>query len=225
MQQGAASGLLALFDSYGYLALAGLVLLAAAGVPLPFPVSGAFVALGALTAEAHGPSFLALIVVAVLAAAAGHSVDFWVGRAGGGPLLRRWQARLARRMGAETLARAERGLARGSSLLILLTRFLLTPLASPVSLLAGAARVPYRRYLALELVGQAIYFTGYLTLGRILGVAITRNPLTFVALFALIALLVVAPTLLLRLRPDLLRRLTGGRDARHSPAEDYVRLS
>jgi hypothetical protein len=56
-------------------------------------------------------------------------------------------------------------------------------------------------------------------------VAITRNPLTFVALFALIAALVVAPTLLLRLRPGLLRRLAGERHTSQSPAEDYVRLS
>jgi hypothetical protein len=55
------TGLVHLFDSYGYLALGTLLLLAAAGVPLPWPIAASFVVLGALTAYPSGPSFLALV--------------------------------------------------------------------------------------------------------------------------------------------------------------------
>jgi membrane-associated protein len=195
--------------SYGYPALALLVALAAAGVPLPFPVAAAFVALGALTAAPHGPSFLALAAVAIPAAAAGHSFDYWLGRAGS-PLLRRWLAYIERRSHGSALLQGERGLARNGSLLILLTRFLLTPIASPVSALAGAARMPYPRYLTLELVGQAIYFCGYLALGRALGPAVARSGLTIVLFFGVLALVILVPAALLRLRLGVQRRLLGG---------------
>jgi membrane protein DedA with SNARE-associated domain len=195
--------------TYGYPALALLVALAAAGVPLPFPVAAAFVALGALTAAPRGPSFLVLALVAIPAAAAGHSLDYWLGRAGS-PLLRRWLARIERGLQGSALLRGEQGLARNGSLVILLTRFLLTPIASPVSALAGAARVPFPRYLMLELVGQAIYFCGYLALGRALGPAVARSGLNVVLFFGVLALVILAPAALLRLRLGVLRRPLGG---------------
>lgn len=203
------AGLLAFVNSYGYPTVALLVALAAAGVPVPFPVAAAFVALGALTGDPRGPAFLPLAAVATLAAAVGHSADYGLGHAGG-PLLRRGLARVERALGGDALTRLERGLARGGSgtLLIFLTRCALTTLATPVSLLAGAARVPYRRFLALELAGEAIYFTGYMALGRALGPAVARSLPTLLLLSALIAALVLAPTLVLRLRPGLLRRVT-----------------
>jgi membrane-associated protein len=203
------------FAAYGYPALALLVTLAAAGAPLPFPVAAAFVALGALTATPHGPSFVALLVVALLAATIGHSVDYWLGRAGS-PLLRGGLARLERRTGWASPARAERGFAHNGGALILLTRFLLTPIASPVSALAGATRFPYVRYLALEALGQLIYFAGYLGLGRALGPTLVHSGPTTVLFFGVIALVAIAPILLLRLRPGLLRRLT---QPSTSPAE------
>lgn len=190
--------------TYGYPALALLVALAAAGVPLPFPVAAAFVALGALSAAPNGPNFIALAGVALVAAAFGHSLDYWLGRAGS-PLLRRGMAQLEKRVGWASLARTEQGFARNGGMLILVSRFLLTPFASPVSALAGVAHYPFARYLALEVLGQTIYFFGYLGLGRVLGPAMTRNGLTIVLFFGIIALVVLVPMLVLRLRPNLLR--------------------
>jgi membrane protein DedA with SNARE-associated domain len=203
-----AAGLLAFLSSYGYPAVALLVALAAAGVPVPIPISAAFVALGALTADPRGPSFVGLVVVATLAAATGHSVDYWAGR-GGGPPLRKGMARLERVLGADLFARVERGMGRGGSLLILLTSCVVTTVATPVSLLAGVTRVPYGRYLALELAGEAIYFTGYLTLGRALGPAMARSLPTTILFSLLLGALILAPALLLRVRPGLLRRVAG----------------
>ena len=58
------TGLIHLFEGYGYLALGALLLLAAAGAPLPWPIAASFVVFGALTAHPSGPSFLALALVA-----------------------------------------------------------------------------------------------------------------------------------------------------------------
>lgn len=71
--------------------------------------------------------------------------------------------------------RVEQGITRNASLLIFITRCLLTPLAGPVSLLAGAARIAVPRYLVWELAGTALYFCGYLALGRLLGPALLRD--------------------------------------------------
>lgn len=197
-----ATGIIHLFgsSSYGYLALATLLLLAAAGVPLPAPITAALIALGALTIRPDGPSFLALAVVATLAAATGHSLDYWMARSSS-PVLERWRRRLERRFrrGA-MLARLEEGFVRNSGLVILITRCLLTPLASPVSLLAGAAYIAFPVYLVLELAGTSLYVCGYLTLGRLVGPTLARAPLTLAIFYSVLALLVALPSLLRRLR-------------------------
>ena len=117
-----------------------LPLLAAA--PLPWPIAASFAVFGALTARPSGPSFPALALVATRAAATGHSLLYWLGRRQ--RRLQRWrrQRRLQRQAAA---LRVEQGLAQNASLLIFITRCLLTPLAGPVSLLAGAARIAVPR--------------------------------------------------------------------------------
>lgn len=207
-----ATTILSLLSAYGYPALGVLVAVAAAGVPIPFPMTTTFVALGALSAGAGGPNFLALAVVGTLAAAAGHSADYGLGRSGR-PFALRWRARLERRIGSQTLGRVERWLVESSTLAILLTRFPLTTLASPVSLGAGVMRVTYKRFLALELLGKATYFTTCLLLGRLLGPALTHN-LVVVALWSvLVTLLMLTPLALLRLwirsSPQRVRHPTG----------------
>lgn len=199
------ASILSLLSSYGYPALGILVALAAAGVPLPFPMTTTFVTLGALTATAHGPNLLALLIVGTLAAAVGHSADYGLGRSTRPFALRR-RARLERRIGSQTLGAVERWLAQSSTLAILLTRFPLTSLACPVSLGAGLMRVTYGRFLVLELIGKTAYFTICLLLGRLFGPAVTRH----MALVILGSLLV---TLLVFLTSMALVRL----QARNSP--------
>jgi membrane-associated protein len=204
-----ATGLIHLFDSYGYLALAALLLLAATGVHLPVPITATLIMLGALTARPDGPSFLALAVVAAPAAATGHNLNYWLGRSSS-PVLERWRQRLERRVhrGA-LLARLEKGSVRNAGLVILVTRCLLTPLASPVSLLAGAAHIAFPIYLVLELAGTSLYVCGYLTLGRLLGPTLARAPLTLAIFYGILALLIALPSLLRqlrRLRPAVLRQ-------------------
>ena len=191
------SGLIHLFEGYGYLALGALLLLAAAGAPLPWPIAASFVVFGALTAHPSGPSFLALALVATVAATTGHSLLYWLGRSGS-PRLQRWRQRLERRLrrGA-TAMRVEQGITRNASLLIFITRCLLTPLAGPVSLLAGAARIAVPRYLVWELAGTALYFCGYLALGRLLGPALLRDTHSLALFYGIIAVVIALPSLLL----------------------------
>ena len=200
------TGLVHLFEGYGYLALGALLLLAAAGAPLPWPIAASFVLFGALTAHPSGPSFPALALVATMAATTGHCFLYWLGRSTS-PRLQRWRLRLERRLQRKASAlRVEQGIARNASLLIFITRCLLTPLAGPVSLLAGAARVAVPRYLVWELAGTALYFCGYLALGRLLGPALLRDAHSLALFYGVVAVVIALPSLLLWLRAGVLHR-------------------
>lgn len=193
--------------SYGYPALALIMLAAAAGVPLPVPVVALLVAAGALSAQPHGPSWALLALCGIPAAAAGHSLDYWLGRAGS-PLVTRWMRRLERHLGGMTLHHAQHsGRWAGGPLLVFLTRWTLTALASPVAALAGAVRMPYRTFLGAEVAGETIYVCGLLALGRLLGPALPHNGLFSPALWIAVAVAMLAATALL---PRLWRRLRAG---------------
>jgi membrane protein DedA with SNARE-associated domain len=200
------TSLLHLLSLYGYPGLAALVLVAATGIPVPVPVAGLFIVLGMLTVNPHGPGFLATAALATVAAAGGHSVDYWLGRAGS-PLLEKGLRRIERTLGGAIVMRAELGISRSSGLLIVLTRCILTAVASPVSALAGAMRIAFPLYLALELLGEAIYFAGYLALGRLLGSTLARSGLTLAVAWTVAAIVIIGPALLIRLRPRLVGRL------------------
>lgn len=193
--------------SYGYPALALIMLAAAAGVPLPVPVAALLVAAGALSTQSHGPSWMILALCGVLAASAGHSLDYWLGRAGS-PLVTRWMRRLERHIGGRAIHRTRAGGWAVGPLLVFLTRWTLTALASPVAALAGAVRMPYRVFLVAEVAGETIYVCGLLALGRLLGPALPRDGFFAPALWiGVVVVLVVAATALL---PRLWRRLHTG---------------
>jgi membrane-associated protein len=194
--------------SYGYPALALIMLAAAAGIPLPVPVAALLVAAGALSAQPHGLSWALLALCGVPAAAAGHSLDYWLGRAGS-PLVTRWMRRVEHHtIGGIALHRTRAGSWAVGPLLVFLTRWTLTALASPVAALAGAVRMPYRVFLAAEVAGEAIYVCGLLALGRLLGPALPHDGFFAPALWiGLAVVLIVAATALL---PRLWRRLRAG---------------
>src|SRR5215831_17817992 len=109
------TGLVQLFEGYGYLVLGALLLLAAAGAPLPWPIAASFVMLGALTALPSGPSFPALALVATIAATTGHSLLYWLGHSSS-PRLQRWRLRLQRRLQHRAVVlRVEQPIARNAS--------------------------------------------------------------------------------------------------------------
>src|SRR2546428_11498580 len=80
--QGTVSGLVA---SYGYVVLFFLVALESLGIPLPGET--ALVTAAALAAGGH-LSIYAGVATAVAAAIIGDNGGYWIGRAGGNPLLR-----------------------------------------------------------------------------------------------------------------------------------------
>jgi membrane protein DedA with SNARE-associated domain len=146
----------------------GLVIMVESmGVPLPGEITLMSAAL--LAASSHGRvSVWGVAIGATAGAIIGDSIGYYIGHRGGRPLLDRLGRRFPRHFGPEEVARAERLFARWGVWAIFVGRFiaLLRILAGP---LAGALRVPYRKFLAANAAGGicwsfattfAVYFAG-----------------------------------------------------------------
>nr|WP_324288004.1 DedA family protein [Agrococcus sp. SL85] len=146
--------------------LAGLAMLLETSVLLGLLVPGDTVVIIAALAIEEWPWWLALIGATLAGAIAGESIGFAIGR-WLGPRIERW---LGRRWPKAALrwARTERYLSRRGGIAIFLSRFL--PVAhSLVPLIAGASRMPYRRFLAWTIPACLLWGTAYATAGWLAG--------------------------------------------------------
>jgi membrane-associated protein len=149
---------------YGYWAVAALLLLESAGLPLP----GETVLLLAsfLAYTEHELQLPWLIVVATLATTLGGELGFALGRHGGRPLIERYQNVFGIR--AENMARGERLFARYGPATVFLARFIFG-MRVLASLLAGALRMPWRKFAVFNFLGAALWVAAISSAGYLFG--------------------------------------------------------
>ena len=144
-----------------YLALFALVFVES-GLLVGFFLPGDTVlfTVGLLAAEpSRGLSLPVLIAVVLVAAVTGDAVGYTLGSRLGRPALARH-----RRVGPERLARAERFTERYGWFAVVSARWI--PWVRTLApLLAGAGRMPYRRFLVANVVGAVTWGAGLLALG------------------------------------------------------------
>jgi membrane-associated protein len=155
--------LLSTLGLYGPAVLFAVLLVGAVGLPTPgsllLLVAGSFVEQGEM-------GLWPVLVLAFAGAVIGDNVGFAVGRWGG----RRLSLRVSRRFGGERRLRsAEEWLKRWGDAGVFLSRWLLSPLGSPVNIVAGASGYPWRRFLFYDLLGEALWVVGYVMLGEFFG--------------------------------------------------------
>jgi membrane protein DedA with SNARE-associated domain len=126
------------------------------GVPVPGEitlVTASLMAVGGVT----NPWFVA--IAASIGAIGGDSLGYLFGRRGGRGLLERFGRRFPKHFGPAHLARAERMFERFGVWAVFFGRFvaLLRILAGP---LAGALRVPYRKFLVANAAGGIVWSFG-----------------------------------------------------------------
>lgn len=143
--------------NYGNLLLGGTLFLAAAGIPLPATVllvaAGAFSQQGSLALEGA-------VLSSFTGAVAGDSCSYLIGRYAAARLpnwLRQGDC------SAQTVQMFE----RWGVWSIFLTRFLFTPIALPVNLLAGSTRFSWQKYMAAVMTGELIWVALFVGLGRV----------------------------------------------------------
>ncbi|MEE6263871.1 DedA family protein [Plantactinospora sonchi] len=160
-------------------ALSGWAALLVVGA-LAFGESAAFIGLflpgetalllgGALAATGR-VSLTAMVIVSTVAAIAGDSVGYEIGRWTGAPLRR---SRAGRWVGEERWNRAERFIARHGPVAVLLGRWV-GVLRTLVPALAGMNRMPYRRFLLFNALGGAAWATTVVLVGYLAGASWKR---------------------------------------------------
>jgi membrane-associated protein len=149
---------------YGYWAVAVALVLESAGLPLP----GETVLLLAsfLAYSEHDLSFPWIIVVGIVATTVGGEFGFALGRRGGRPLIERYRNVFAIR--AETVARGDRLFERYGAVTVFLARFIFG-LRVLAALLAGAHRMPWRKFVLFNFLGAAVWVSAICGAGYLFG--------------------------------------------------------
>src|SRR2546421_412289 len=158
--QGTVSGLVA---SYGYVVLFFLVGLESLGLPLPgetaLVTAAAFAALGHL-------SIYGVVTTAVAAAVIGDNGGYWIGRTGGMALVRRYGRFLP--LNEAHVERAGHFFGRHGPPTVFMGRFIAL-LRTWTAVLAGAARMPYGRFMLYNALGAVCWAGVVGALGYVFG--------------------------------------------------------
>lgn len=198
-----------LITTYGYLGLFAAAFVAAVGIGAPIPVTALLLTLGALSASHGGPSFASLSAAGLAGTTGGHLVDYCFGWLGN-RLAQRWVGRAQQRYGAHGMLDRVLRLRGGRALLVFVSRFLLSPIASPVSVLAGVTRMGFAAYTGLEVGGGAIYVLGNLALGRLFGARLLAQGGALPTFWIIVAIASIAPVALVWVAPHVLNRTRAG---------------
>ena len=123
---------------------------------LTFLLGGAIASGGVAGAHQH-PSLVAVIILGTLAEMVGSYIAYYVGRAGGHPLVRRWGRYVLVTEG--DVARAERFLAGRGAWALPVAR-MLPFVRAFASIVAGLVDIPPVRFGVLNLIGTLVYVVG-----------------------------------------------------------------
>lgn len=139
---------------YGYWAVAAMLLLESAGLPLP----GETILLLAsfLAYSEHELRLPWVILVGIMATAMGGELGFAFGRHGGRPLIERYRSAFS--IGPGSVERGERLFEKYGAATVFLARFLFG-MRVLASLLAGALHMPWRKFALFNLMGAAVWVT------------------------------------------------------------------
>ncbi|HZM84102.1 MAG TPA: DedA family protein [Candidatus Limnocylindrales bacterium] len=139
-----------------YLMVGLIVGLESMGIPLPGEIT--LVSASLLTVKGIGSPW-GVATAAAMGAIVGDSIGYAIGLRGGRPLLARLGRRFPKHLGSEQMERAEHMFARWGVWAVFFGRFiaLLRILAGPM---AGALRVPYRKFLVANASGGLVWAFG-----------------------------------------------------------------
>jgi membrane protein DedA with SNARE-associated domain len=184
------------------------VLIGAIGVPLPSAVI--VLAAGSISTTDGDPDLGVLFGVILVAAVVGDVVSYSLGRWGGDLVLGRIGAQIG--LTPERIAAAEHRFDRWGGLLVVVTRCLLTGLALPTNLAAGASGYPLVRFFGYAVLGETLWTGGFLGLGWLFGpgwvslLDYLDDAVTVLTTLAVAIVLVVVLVRLLRPSPTESRR-------------------
>lgn len=150
-------------DKFGYAAVIVLVGLEGVGIPLP----GQIILITAGMYAGAGHLHVALVMVAgFLAAVVGDNAGYAIGRFGGRELVLRFGRYVF--LTDERLAKTERFFEKRGPIVVPLGRFV-DGLRQASGIVAGLARMPWRRYLGYNAIGSAVWVAIWVLAGYLAG--------------------------------------------------------
>jgi len=152
-----------LIATYGYIIVAGFILLESAGLPLPGETA---LLLAAASAGAGRLSIIGVIGTAAVAAIVGDTIGYVIGRRGGRPFLQRYGRYL--RLDETTFDRIEAFFAKHGPKTVFFGRFI-GVLRTYSALFAGISQMPYPTFLLYNASGGVIWATVFGLLGYVFG--------------------------------------------------------
>ncbi|HEV7829266.1 MAG TPA: DedA family protein [Pseudonocardiaceae bacterium] len=160
---GALGTLAPLLDHYGYLAVAGLITLEDFGVPVP----GETVLIAAAVYAGVGRlNIIAVVLIAVAAAVIGDNIGYAIGCFGGRRVVERFGRYLL--VTPQRLDTAERFFNRHGGKVVTIARFV-EGLRQANGIIAGTTGMPWRRFLAFNVLGAALWVGIWTSLGDLAG--------------------------------------------------------
>jgi membrane-associated protein len=149
---------------YGYWAVAAVLLLESAGLPLP---GETILLLASFLAYSQQELQLPWIIfTGALASTVGGELGYAMGRHGGRPLIERYRDIFSIR--AETVERGDRLFEKYGVVTIVLARFLFG-MRVLASLLAGALHMPWRKFFLCNLLGATVWVSTICGVGYLFG--------------------------------------------------------
>jgi membrane protein DedA with SNARE-associated domain len=203
-----------LLDSYGYLAVGGLILVEDFGVPSP----GETILIAAsVYAGAGRLNIVGVGLIAVLAAVVGDNIGYAIGYFGGHTLVLRFGKYVF--LTRERLDKAERFFARHGGQVVVAARFI-EGLRQANGIIAGIAEMPWWRFLVFNAIGAILWVGVWSSVGYLAGnhIGVIYTEVTRYSLYLLIALVLVA--LVLIVRTVLRRKRTQAARAQDTPTAD-----
>ncbi|WP_366657246.1 DedA family protein [Fodinicurvata sp. EGI_FJ10296] len=146
-------------STYGIIIILAATFLSCLAVPMPSSLimlaGGAFIASGDLGASS-------VLLAAYGGAVIGDQTGYLIGRTGGGALVDRLSGEPRRQA---MLTKAKSAIDRWGGASVFFSTWLFSPLGPYVNVIAGAAKLGWRRYTFWDMAGEAIWVTFYVGLG------------------------------------------------------------
>jgi membrane protein DedA with SNARE-associated domain len=174
-------------ENYGYLAVAGLILVENFGVPAP----GETILVAASVYAGTGRlNIVAVGAIAAIAAVVGNCIGYVIGYFGGHALALRFGKYVF--LTSERLEKAERFFERHGGPLIVVARFF-EGLRQAAGIIAGIAEMPWRRFVVFTTIGAVLWVALWAPLGYLAGnhIGTIYTDIVRYSLYLLIALVVL----------------------------------
>jgi membrane protein DedA with SNARE-associated domain len=150
-------------DNYGYLAVAGFVLIEDFGVPVP---GETILILGAVYAGTGRLNILLVALIGFLAAAVGDNIGFAIGHLGGRPLVERFGGYIL--LTPERLQKATDFFERHGGKIVVVARFI-EGLRQANGIIAGITGMHWAKFLAFNALGAALWVAVWTSVGYFSG--------------------------------------------------------